>query len=182
MPQTAAAPTPPRLDHPGLAAAMEEAAGAIARLDQALAGHPLPAAFLYRARLEAVRRQAATDGAAIDPWHLAAMLEGVRLRMDHALHVVDRGAIFAAARTAFGLHQWITAPDFDQEGTVRAAERHLAAGPAPGTLLGAAVQVRTWLAEGGARPPIRAALIRHWTRHRRLGVAVPLTGARAMAW
>ena len=182
MPHTAAT-TPPRLDHhPGLAGALEDAAGAIARLDQALAVHPLQAAFLYRARLEAVRRQAVVDGAAIDPWHLAAMLEGVRLRMDHALHVVDRGAIFAAARTAFALHQWLTAPDFDQEGAVQAAARHLAAGPAPGTLLGAAGQVRTWLAAGGARPAIRAALIRHWTRQRRLGVAVPLTGARALAW
>ncbi len=180
MPHGAA--TTPRLDHPALAGALEDAAGAIARLDQALAVHPLQAAFLFRARLEAVRRQAAADGAAIDPWHLAALLEGLRLRMEGALHTVDRGAIFAAARTAFGLHQWLTAPDFDQERAVQAAERHLAAGPAPGTLLGAAVQVRSWLADGGARPAIRAALIRHWTRHRRLGVAVPLTGARAMAW
>ena len=181
MPYTAAATTP-RLDHPGLVAVLEDAADAIARLDQALAGHPLQAAFLYRARLEAVRRQAAADGAAIDPWHLAAMLEGVRLRMDHALHVVDRGAVFAAARTAFVLHQWITVPDFDQEGAVQAAERHLAAGPVPGTLLGAAGQVRIWLAAGGTRPAIRAALLRHWIRHRRLGMAVPLTGAQAMAW
>jgi hypothetical protein len=182
MPQTTAAALPPRLDHPGLAGALEEAAGAVARLDQALAVHPLQAAFLYRARLEAVRRQAAADGSAIDPWHLAAMLEGLRLRMDHALHVVDRGAVFEAARTAFGLHQWITAPDFDQEGAVQAAGRHLAAGPAPGTLLGAAVQVRSWLAAGGARPAIRAALIRHWTQCRLLAAAVPLTGARAMGW
>jgi hypothetical protein len=29
-----------------------------------------------------VRRQAAVDGHAIDPWHLAAVLEGLRLRMD----------------------------------------------------------------------------------------------------
>jgi hypothetical protein len=95
---------------------------------------------------------------------------------------VPAGAIFDAARTAFGLHQWLTAPDFDQEGAVQAAARHLAAGPAPGTLLGAPGQVRSWLAAGGARPAIRAALVRHWTRHRRLGVAVPLTGAQAMAW
>jgi hypothetical protein len=52
----------------------------------------------------------------------------------------------------------------------------------PGTLLGAAVQVRSWLADGGARPAIHAALVRHWTQRRWLGVAVPLTGAQAMAW
>ena len=45
---------------------------AIARLDQALDGHPLLPAFMYRVRLEAVRRQAAADGQLIDPWHLAA--------------------------------------------------------------------------------------------------------------
>ena len=55
------------------------------------------------------------------------MLEGLRLRMDHALRIVDRGEIFEAARTALALHQWITEPDFDQEGEVQAAERHLAA-------------------------------------------------------
>ena len=109
-----------------LFAAHERAAGAIARLDQALDHHPLRSAFLHRARLEAVRRQAAVDGRGIDPWHLAAVLEGLRLRMDHALRIVDRGEIFEAARAALALHQWITAPDFDQEGAVQAAERHLA--------------------------------------------------------
>ena len=111
---------------PGLAAALAYAAAAIARLDQALAAHPLLPAFLYRARLEAVRRQAAVDGQAIDPWHLAAVLEGFRLRMDGALRIIDRGAILDAARHALELHQWLTAPDFDQEGEVQQAERSLA--------------------------------------------------------
>ena len=106
---------PPPLD-PALAGALACAAGAFARLDQALAGHPLLPAFLHRARLEAVRRQAAVDGKAIDPWHLAAVLEGLRLRMDGALRIIDRGAILAAARHALDLHQWLVAPDFDQEG------------------------------------------------------------------
>src|ERR1700760_2156402 len=113
------------LGQPALDGELERAASAIARLDQALDAHPLRPAFLYRARLDAVRRQAAADGAAIDPWHLAATLEGLRLRMDHALHIVDRGAIFAAARRAPDLHQWITAPDFDQGGGGQTAERHL---------------------------------------------------------
>jgi len=164
---------------PALFAAHERAASAIARLDQALEHHPLLPAFLHRARLEAVRRQAAVDGHGIDPWHLAAVLEGLRLRMDHALRIVDRGEVFEAARTALTLHQWITEPDFDQEGEVQAAERHLAA-TLPGGLLGAAEGVWSWLHGGGARPPIRAALIRYWRKCRLLRVPVPLTGPRAL--
>jgi len=164
---------------PSLFAAHERAAGAIARLDQALDHHPLLPAFLHRARLEAVRRQAAVDGCSIDPWHLAAVLEGLRLRMDLALRIVDRAQIFDAARAALDLHQWITEPDFDQEGEVQAAERHLAAVP-PGGLLGAAEGVWLWLHGGRTRPPIRAALIRFWGKHRLLRVPVPLTGPRAL--
>ena len=165
---------------PALFTALEPAAGAIARLDQALDHHPLLPAFLHRARLEAVRRQAAVDGRAIDPWHLATVLEGLRLRMDHALRIVDRGEIFEAARTALALHQWITEPDFDQEGEVQAAERLLAAA-LPGGLLGAAEGVWSWLQGGGMRPPIRAALIRFWGTRRMLRVPVPLTGPRALS-
>jgi len=91
------------------------ASTAIARLDQALVNHPLRHAFLYRARLDAVRRQAAVDGRVIDPWHLAAMIEGLRLRMDLALSIAERGQIFEAGRHAFSLYQWLTAPDFDAE-------------------------------------------------------------------
>jgi len=58
---------------PALFAALERAASAIARLDQALDHHPLLPTFLHRARLEAVRPQAAVDGHGIDPWHLAAV-------------------------------------------------------------------------------------------------------------
>ena len=171
-------PSAPRSDA-ALFAAHERAVAAIVRLDQALDHHPLLSAFLHRARLEAVRRQAAVDGRGIDPWHLAAVLEGLRLRMDHALRIVDRGEIFEAARTALALHQWITEPDFDQEGEVQAAERHLA-DALPGGLLGAAEGVWSWLQGGGMRPPIRAALIRFWGKHRLLRMPVPLTGPRAL--
>ena len=166
---------------PALAGALEHAAASLARLDQALQNHPLRAAFLYRVRLDAVRRQTAVDGQSIDPWHLAAVLEGLRLRMDGALRIIDRGMIFEAARHALTLHQWIVAPDFDQEGEVQVAEKALAhpsAAAAP--LLSAAVSMHAWLQGGGMRPPIRAALIRHWTKHRLLRAPVPLTGPRAL--
>ncbi len=174
-----------------LAAALAEAAGSFARLDEALAGHPLQRAFLYRARLEAVRRQAAIDGQMIDPWHLAAVLEGLRLRMDHALRIIDRSAILAAAEHALSLHQWLVAPAFDEEGEVQRAEKHLAGFAQSGgtALLGAAEGTRAWfeLHSGddgrtgrSTRPAIRAALVRFWVRQRLLREHVPLTGAAAL--
>jgi hypothetical protein len=166
---------------PVLAGSLERASRAIARLDQALDGHPLLPAFLYRARLEAVRRQAAVDGLLIDPWHLAAVLEGLRLRMDHAMRIIDRGVIFDAARHALTLHQWLTVPDFDQEGEVQQAETALATPEARvSPLLSAALGVHAWLDRDGTRPPIRAALVRYWTRHRVFRAPVPLTGATAL--
>jgi hypothetical protein len=167
---------------PALTTALAEAAAAIARLDEALDGHPLRPAFLYRARLDAVRRQAAVDGKLIDPWHLAAVLQGLRLRMDGALRIIDRGAVLDAARHALILHQWIVTPDFDEEGEVQQAERYLAGVAAVGDtpLLAAASGVHAWLASGGTRPPIRAALVRFWMRRRVLRVPVPLTGAAAL--
>ena len=58
-----------------LFAALERASASFARLDQALTMHPLSSAFLFRFRLDAVRRQAGADGQLIEPWHLAALLE-----------------------------------------------------------------------------------------------------------
>ena len=191
-------PAPGKNLDPALAGALAQAAAALARLDQALAGHPLLPAFLHRARLDAVRRQAAVDGLVIDPWHLAAVLEGFRLRMDGALRIIDRGAILAAARHALDLHQWLVAPDFDQEGAVQRAEQVLAAAAASGAtpLLAAATGLHAWLGGdgqpgggdgssdghggGGARPPIRAALVRFWVSQRLLRAPVPLTGDRAL--
>ncbi len=161
-----------------LLGALEHASGAVARLDQALDDHPLRTAFLYRARLEAVRRQASVDGHGIDPWHLAAVLEGLRLRMDQALRIVDRGQIFEAARTALTLHQWIVEPDFDQEGEIQDAERHLAGAVG---LVGIGEAVWSWLNSGGTRPPVRGALVRFWTGSQLLRAPVPLTGPRALS-
>ena len=161
--------------------ALAAASAAIARLDQALAGHPLQQAFLYRARLEAVRQQAAVDGTLIDRWHLAATIEGLRLRMDPYLRIIDRGTILDAARTALALHQWLVEPDFDQEGEVQRAEAVLAA--QPGTLpplLAAAQGFREWIESGERRASIRSALVRFWIRNHLLRQPVPLTGAAAL--
>jgi hypothetical protein len=40
--------------------------------------------------------------------------------------------------------------------------------------------VHAWLDRGGTRPPISAALVRYWTRHRLFRAPVPLTGATAL--
>ena len=171
-------PAPTALDA-GLTDALARAAAAFARLDQAAANHPLAPALLYRTRLEAVRRQAAADGMAIDPWHLAATIEGLRFRMDHALRLIDRARFFAAARHALDQYQWLVGPDFDQEGDVQRAETLLAA--QTGTpLLAAAAGLRQWLDRGAGRPPLRAALVRFWVRQLVLRLPLPLTGARAL--
>jgi len=173
--QTSATPTITELAHP-----LTRAAGAMARLDEVAASHPLRPAFLYRTRLDAVRRQAAVDGMAIDPWHLAAILEGLRLRMDGALRIIDRGAIFDAARHALLQHQWLTEPNFDQEEIVHQAEAVLAtAGVGQTPLLAAADGIRAWIDRGGDRPPARSALVRYWRKTGVLRLPIPITGAAA---
>jgi len=47
-------------------------------------------------------------------------------------------------------------------------------------LLAAAAGFRQWIGGGGARPPLRAALVRFWVRQRVLRLSFPLTGARAL--
>jgi len=164
-----------------LAAALAGAASAIARLDQALASHPLALAFLYRVRLESVRRMAAVDGQLIDPWHLAATIEGLRLRMDPYLRIIDRGDILDKAKFALGLHQWIVEPDFDQEGEVQRAEGMLAAQPASvPPLIAAAQGLRDWIETGETRPAMRSAMIRFWRKRGLLGLPIPLTGAASL--
>ena len=168
-------------DPMALAGALAAAAAAIARLDQALAGHPLAQAFLYRARLESVRRQAAVDGQLIDPWHLAATLEGLRLRMDPTLRIIDRADILDKARAALALHQWIVEPDFDQEGEVQRAEAMLALQPASlPPLIAAALGFREWVNAGETRPAMRSAMIRFWRKRHLFRLPVPLTGAASL--
>lgn len=83
--------------------ALEHAAAAIPPLDALVTGYPLSPAWRWRLRLDAARRHAACDGLVIDPWHLAAVIERVRFRMDRAATIIDRGAIFEAVRHALGL-------------------------------------------------------------------------------
>ncbi len=167
--------------HPDLANALQQAASTMGRLDEALDAHPLLPAFLHRARLEAVRRQAAADGHAIDPWQLAAVIEGLRLRLDGASRIIDRGAILEAGRTALGYYGWLARPNPSQEGQIQDAERHLTSRDMPTTLLSAALQFRSWLEAGGTRPPARVALIRYWRLCQLLRVPAPVTGARALS-
>ena len=164
-----------------LSGALEQAAAAIARLDALLTGHPLAAAWLWRIRLDAVRHHAACDGLVIDPWHLAAVIEGVRFRMDRAAAIIDRGAIFEAARHAFGLWRWFTQPDAAQTQAIEHAAAALSANGQASPLLGAALGVRAWLDDGGDRPALRAAFARHWQHCGLLPIAVPLTGAQAFS-
>jgi hypothetical protein len=163
--------------------ALEQAAAAVARLDAALLGHPLAAAWAYRAQLDAVRRQAAADGMAIDPWHLAALVEGVRLRLDPAARLSDRGAIFDAARHAFALYRWYSRPDDAQQVAISAAAAHLTTvADIHAPLLGAACAIHAWLDQGGERPPLRAALATYWVRRGVTARPCPLlTGAAALA-
>jgi hypothetical protein len=167
---------------PALASALEAAAAAIARLDSAVAHHPLAAAWAYRARLDAVRRQAAVDGKAIDPWHLAALIEGVRLRLDPAAALIDRGAMFDAARHASGLYRWFSRPDDAQQAAIGKAEVHLArVADSHSPLLGAAYAAHAWLDQGDERPPLRAALALYWVRRGVTTLPCPLfTGAAAL--
>ena len=154
----------------------------IARLDSALAAHPLCPAWAWRARLDAIRQQAAVDGRAIDPWHLAALIEGVRLRLDHMPVMIDRGISFAAAQHAFMLYRWFCGPDAGQRAAIEQAAAHLErVGGAYSPLVGAALGVHAWLDQGGERPPIRAALALYWQCREVTALPCPLlTGASAL--
>jgi hypothetical protein len=122
------------------------------------------------------------DGQAIDLWHLAALIEGVRFRLGGSPALIDRGAVFAAAHHAFSLYRWFSAPDEAQPAAIAEAAAHLdsvADGHSP--LLGAALGVHAWLDRGGERPPLRAALAAYWPRRGVTPLPCPLlTGARAL--
>jgi hypothetical protein len=163
-----------------LSVAQIDAVFAFGRLSQLLKGHPLLPAILYRAQLEAARRCASVDGAAIDPWSLAAMLAGLRLQLDRTDVVAERGMIFSAARHAMGVHSWLTNPDFDQEGDIRLAEAMLAERERQDPWQAAAMTLRDWVNVGRPRMAIRAAIVRHWHHHGLMPPDVPLVGAASL--
>src|SRR3954464_14512027 len=174
--------TPPPLGDPALLAAIAAASAALARLDAGPALHPLRPALLHRARLDAARRQAAADGHLIDPWHLAATLEGLPLRaMRDSEWVRDAGALQDAARLALDYHRWLVAPDEDAEDQVLAALAALDGQCPYGVpLLDTAWGAWLWLNRGGTRPPLRAALVRRWGTMGVLRAPLPITGAAAL--
>jgi hypothetical protein len=103
------------------------------------------------------------DGRAIDPWHLATILEGLSLRMDPYLSMLDRDAIFDAARHAFDQYQWVVTPDFDQEGEIQAVETALAGASGATTPITGGRGLHAWLGrhwrrQGIFRWPIRATI------------------------
>ena len=156
-------------------------AGTLARLDQVLSNNPLLPAIIYRSRLEAVRHMAAADGQLIDPWHLAAVLEGLRLRMPNDLRIIERGLIFDAARHALGFYQWLQTPDPLQEEAIECASAFLTSmGNAGGELITAARGIFQWIEEGGGRAAIWAALVRYWAEKKILINPLPITGAAAL--
>jgi hypothetical protein len=98
----------------------------------------------------------------------------------HAARIIDNGLVADAALQAPAMHQWLTGPDCDRAAEVQRAERRLAELPSnTPALLGAAQAMHRWLDRGEKRAPMRAALVRHWTRTGLLRAPVPLTGARA---
>ncbi|MGK7871293.1 hypothetical protein [Falsiroseomonas sp. E2-1-a20] len=99
----------PWREPPARLQALARAAAALARLDQASAQHKLLPALLHRARLDAVRRQAAVDGFLIDPWHLAALTEGLRpRRLAGAQSLAEAGGGVAPIKPDMRLG-WLTA-------------------------------------------------------------------------
>jgi hypothetical protein len=111
----------------------------------------------------------------------AALIEGVRFRLDSPA-MIDRGALFAAARHAFELHQWFVRPDAVQRAAIAEAVAQLeATSDRYSPLLAAAIGVHAWLDKGGARSPLRAALAAYWQRRGMVALPCPLlTGARAL--
>jgi hypothetical protein len=96
--------------------------------------------------------------------------------------MLDRGALFAAARHAFDLHQWFVRPDAAQRAAIAAAAAQLeTVGKGWSPLVAAALGAHAWLNKGGARPPLRAALAHYWPQRRSTPLPCPLlTGAAAL--
>lgn len=161
-------------DRAGLLA-LERAAAALGRLDSAVTGHPLAAAWRHRTRLASACRNAATDGHRIDPYRLGAMIEGLRLTVNRRQSLVDRSIDMAGYLLACRHHRLMAvaadpveplAEDpgserVELEAAVRTALAHLRSAPAGGpVLLATATGLITWLERSDDRGAIRAAIPR----------------------
>lgn len=159
--------------------ALTRTALAFGALEQQLRRHPLREAVLFRMRLEAARQCAAVDGYLIDPWQLAASLEGLRPRI-RGQDVFERGGEVDALRYAFEQYQWLARATTSQEERITQA---LTVAVAPvshmGILWGSALAFREWIEVGDARAPFRGALVRLWQKEGVFSGLYPVTGAAA---
>lgn len=149
------------------------------QLDQQIHRHPLRDVILFRSRLEAARNCAAVDGYLVDPWHLAAVLEGLRPRI-RGQNVFERGTEIDAARAAFTQYQWLARPTGLQKKAI--AQARVMAQPLTqgiGPFLGSAMAFRQWVEAGESRAPFRGALMEVWREDGVLRTPLPLTGAAA---
>lgn len=161
--------------------ALTRAALIFGRLDQRLYAHPLLPAILFRERLEAARACAAVDGFLIDPWHLAAELEGLKPRVVGE-SAYERGEVIDAARAAFERYLWLARPDGRQKDAMVPAEALLQAEASQaGPLLGAARAFHHWIETGHDRSSMRGALVSFWQESNLLRTPLPLVAARAFA-
>ena len=126
----------------------------------ALAAHPLAPAWAWRARLDAVRRQAAVDGKAIDPWHLAALIEGVRFRLDQVPRRCSSAAC-CSPRPVMRSSSTGGLPRPTRRSSRRSPRRQTISTRPPTRSRRCSappLAVHAWLDQGGERPPLRAAL------------------------
>jgi hypothetical protein len=159
--------------------ALTRTALAFGALDQQLRRHPLREAVLFRVRLEAARSCAAVDGFLIDPWQLAASLEGLRPRI-RGHDAYERGSEVDALRYAFEQYQWLARATTSQEERITQALA-VAAGPISrmDVLWGSALAFREWIEAGDARAPFRGALVRLWQKEGVFSGLYPVTGVAA---
>ncbi|MFT9198964.1 hypothetical protein [Gluconobacter oxydans] len=152
---------------------------ALGGLDRQLHRHPLRDAILFRARLEAARQCAAVDGFLVDPWQLAASLEGLRPRI-RGHDVFERGSEVDALRHAFEQYQWLNRPTGAQAALIAEVQAGLPLHvKTMGPVLGGGLAFRDWIEAGNARAPFRGALVRLWQAQDVCRGLYPLTGAAA---